>query len=203
MGDKRIMTVGFRDLERENELRSLYGEYKTLFIQAEEKLEEMRFFVAPMLEHRDALDHLMRYLEKSVVPDILQADENEQEREKKAREEAVDELKNAIDHEYRAYFDVADYVCITVRKRIADSLRHVPKWKIRSKWENYIEDKNRIREISDKIVKIRSDRKSRHESIEEYKKLMQEVFEVHDKFVGEIEPRLWGFPKQRNQKKDK
>jgi len=35
-----------------------------LFIRAEECLDEMKFFVAPMLEHRDALEHIMRYMEK-------------------------------------------------------------------------------------------------------------------------------------------
>lgn len=44
--------------------KNLYNTYlnsKKLFIRAEELLEQMNFFAAPLVEHRDALDHVMRY----------------------------------------------------------------------------------------------------------------------------------------------
>lgn len=180
-----------RDLEKEKELWDAYSDYKKLFIQAEELLEEMRFFVAPMLEHRDALDHMMRYLQKTV------------QRDETAKEEALDELKKAIDHEYRAFFDVADYICITVRSRIFDSIKHTPKWRIRSKWTTYSEDRRRIIEISEKIVEIRNDRQPQSDSVKAYVKIMDEVFSFHKDFVEEIEPALKGFGKSNKCKKTK
>lgn len=183
--------MDFRDLEKEEELRTIYNEYKTLFIRAEEQLEEMRFFVAPMLEHRDALDHMMRYLQKTV------------QRDEVAKEKALDELKMAIDHEYRAFFDIADYICITVRSRIYDSIKHTPNWRIRSKWTTYSEDRRRITEISEKIVNIRNARETRSDSVKAYVKMMDEVFSLHKDFVEEIEPALKGFGKSNKCKKTK
>ena len=44
-----------------HDLHISYDSTKKLLIHAEEKLSAMELYPAPLLEHRDALDHLMRY----------------------------------------------------------------------------------------------------------------------------------------------
>ena len=44
-----------------HDLHISYSSTKKLLIHAEEKLRAMELYPAPLLEHRDALDHLMRY----------------------------------------------------------------------------------------------------------------------------------------------
>lgn len=165
-----------KEVEYKRQLREVYKAYKELFIQAEEKLEEMGFFVAPMLEHRDALDHLMRYF---TLTD-----------EKEITVEALEQLDKALGHEFRAYFDVADYICITVRSKIADSFKGIPKKKIRLKWEQYSEVKRNIVKISDDIATIRFNRSAQIESIREYEKVLKNVFKIYDDFICNIEPLL-------------
>lgn len=147
-----------------------------MFIRAEEKLEEMDFFVAPMLEHRDALDHLMRY--------FFLVSENS------VTQEAVEQLEKALGHEYRAYFDVADYICITVREKIAESLKGIPKRKMKTLWETYSDVKNKVVKISDEISEIRFERKGDMDSVKKYEGMLQEIFEIYDDFICNIEPRL-------------
>lgn len=165
-----------KDIACKRELQDSYEAYKKLFIRAEEKLEEMDFFVAPMLEHRDALDHLMRY--------FFLVSENS------VTQEAVEQLEKALGHEYRAYFDVADYICITVREKIAESLKRIPKRKMKTVWETYSDVKNRVVKISDEISEIRFERKGDMDSVKKYEGMLQEIFEIYDDFICNIEPRL-------------
>lgn len=165
-----------KDSDYKEELQKIYSAYKKLFIQAEEKLEDMKFFVAPMLEHRDALDHLMRYFRMTNGGEIS--------------EEALGQLEKAVEHEFRAYFDVADYICITVRNIIAERLKRVPKRKIKSVWKEYLDIKQEIVKISDDIADIRFERREKFASIEKYNQVLMQVFKVYDDFVCKIEPCL-------------
>lgn len=165
-----------KDSDYKEELQKIYSAYKKLFIQAEEKLEDMKFFVAPMLEHRDALDHLMRYFSITNGKEIT--------------EEALRQLDKAVEHEFRAYFDVADYICITVRSIIAERLKGVPKRKIESVWEEYLDIKKEIVKISDDIADVRFERREKIASIEKYGQVLTRVFKIYDDFVCKIEPNL-------------
>lgn len=91
-----------------NELEQAYAASKQLLIDSEEKLNRMRIFPAPLLEHRDALDHLMRYSRIYNEYGLC--------------ESAINELSNAKQHEIRAFFDIADYICVVIRSEIADTL---------------------------------------------------------------------------------
>ena len=178
MADIEKQNVDLREKEGKykTELQDIYNAYKKLFIQSEEKLEEMSFFVAPMLEHRDALDHLMRYFSLT--------------NEKEITEEALKQLEKAVNHEFRAYFDVADYICITVRNKIAESLKRVSKKKIKSVWHDYLEIKQEIVKISDEIADVRFKRSGKFTSVNEYNQVLKKVFEIYDDFVCKIEPYL-------------
>lgn len=158
------------------DIKYAYDEYKNLFICAEEFLEGMRFFLAPMVEHRDALDHLMRYFGLK--------------NESGLSENAIKELEEALEHEIRAYFDTADYVCINVRKEIDDSLKEISSWRIKKVWNKYAEIKKRIVNVSEEIAEIRKNRTGRIEHVTRYQKVLTEVFDIYKYFAKEIEPRI-------------
>ena len=178
MGDieNQNMDLREKDSKYKEDLQNIYNAYKKLFIQAEEKLEEMSFFVAPMLEHRDALDHLMRYFSLT--------------NEKEITEEALRQLDKAVGHEFRAYFDVADYICITIRNKIAERLKGVSKKKIESVWQEYLDIKQEIVKISDEIADVRFGRRGKMASVNEYEQVLKKVFRIYDDFVCKIEPHL-------------
>lgn len=153
-------------------LSTTYTECKRLFIRAEEILEPMKFFVAPLIEHRDALDHLMRYIPI------------------KGTSEALKELNSALGHEIRAYFDVADFVCITVRDEISTSLKKIKPKDIKKIWGDYCSVKEKIVSFSEEIARIRQNRKGSLEDIEKYKDALEEVFSIYELYKTKIEPNI-------------
>ena len=157
-------------------LYKAYIESKNLFISAEEILERMSFFVAPIIEHRDALDHIMRYFNYKSEDGLT--------------ERAIKELDRALEHELRAYFDIADFVCITIRQEIASSLKNVSSRKIKKIWNDYIDVKNRIAKVSDELVGIRQNRGSSLEHLEKYLPVMEEILDIYKFFNSNIEPQI-------------
>lgn len=159
-----------------NNLYNTYMESKSLFIYAEELLEQMSFFVAPVLEHRDALDHIMRYFDLKNKEGLSEA--------------VVKELDRALAHELRAYFDIADYVCITVRQQISDSLKKVSVRKINKIWDEYSIIKRRIVNASEEIAEIRQSRNGSLKHIEKYKPIMAEMLDIYKTYTINIEPQI-------------
>lgn len=163
-------------LEYKNNLYKTYIASKNLFIRAEEQLEQMSFFVAPMIEHRDALDHIMRYFEYKNSEGLS--------------EKAIKELDRALEHELRAYFDIADFVCITVRQEIATSLKGVSSRKIKKIWSDYVLIKQKISNVSNELAEIRQNRGTSLEHLEKYMPVMDEVLEIYDFYNINIEPKI-------------
>lgn len=158
------------------EIHYAYSSSKKLFIDAEEKLSKMGTFLAPLLEHRDSLDHIMRFYEYT--------------RDGKFTEEALRELANARAHEIRAYFDIADYICIGVRAEIASELDHLNGWQIKKVWKDYIAIKAEVASISDEIAAIRKVRIDTLSYIDKYEKVIQKLFKLHTRFESKIKPEL-------------
>lgn len=83
---------------------------KRLMLLAEETDEQFRTFLPPFKEQHSALDHLCRA--QSVLVD-LKAD---------TEDYTLRNLDRALGHEYRAFFDTADWLALTIRKSINDLL---------------------------------------------------------------------------------
>lgn len=165
-----------REKQYRRDLHNTYKESKNLFICAEELLEQMSFFVAPVLEHRDALDHIMRYFDLKSKDGLS--------------EEAIKELDRALSHELRAYFDIADYICITIRQQIANSLKQINSKKIQKVWDEYIDIKKRVVKASEEIAEIRQNRSSSLMHIEKYKPVIEEMISIYKVYVTNIEPEI-------------
>jgi hypothetical protein len=92
-------------------LVELHNRIKALLLFAEECEIEHRTFMAPVIQQRDALDHIMRA----------------QAAELGMREGGDDyiatNLDKALGHCYRAFFDIADWLSTRLRERILDALK--------------------------------------------------------------------------------
>lgn len=169
-----------------SEIHTAYTESKRLFINTEERLPQMKFFPAPLLEHRDAMDHIMRYydyLKKSKeMPDASDG--------KKYAEMALGELKNAKAHEIRAYFDTADYACIIIRDEIASVINKLTVKQIESVWEDYKSIKTKVVDASREVAKLRNDRVDNIEFIDQYKVVLDEMFDIFEDFSTRVLPKI-------------
>lgn len=159
-----------------NELEQAYTAAKQLLIESEEKLTRMRLFPAPLLEHRDALDHLMRY---SRIYNELGLCES-----------AVNELNNAKQHEIRAFFDIADYICVIIRSEINDTLSVLNARQIKNIWADYETVKKRVVDISERIAAIRKDRTETVDRIETYQDAVSEMFDIYYYYQLNVLPKV-------------
>lgn len=158
------------------EIYQAYSASKQLYIDAEEKLSRMNIFLAPLLEHRDALDHIMRFYEYTHAG--------------KFTEDTLKELANARAHEIRAYFDVADFICIGIREDISSGLDALSGWQIKKVWNDYIKMREEVSSISDDIAAIRKGRIDTLTYIEQYAKVIKRLFEIHVDYERKYLPML-------------
>ncbi len=158
-------------LELLSSISEIYAFNKKYFIKAEECMDTMDLFIAPLIEHRDALDHIMRYFNNIDKADIKQLDK-------------------ALGHEVRAFFDVADYICINIRSSISKNLEKMSPKKIQKIWSDYIKEKEKIRKISDEIAQIRLERSESKESVLNYIRILDEIFDLYNNYSINIDPRI-------------
>jgi hypothetical protein len=89
----------------------VHNHVKELVIFAEELDIESETFVQPFLEQRSALDHVMRC---QAAKFGVRTDAPEGYAQKN--------LDKALGHLYRTFFDVADWICISIKIRLAGVL---------------------------------------------------------------------------------
>lgn len=159
------------------DLYTVYFENRKLYIEAEELSVNMNMYIAPLVEHRDALDHIMRCFEK-----LNQGNKDFQK-----------EIESALGHELRAYYDIADYICINIREYISDALNHMRTKDIRKMWVEYERKKREVLAISVEIAKIRNERRASIESVYKYRdNVMPRLFEIYKDFVENHETHIRG-----------
>lgn len=108
----------------------LYGHTKDLILCGEEWSEELTAFIQPVLEHRNAYDHLIRILAARPTAkdfpdddDIIDLEDSLDVIADASRERAIHLNLHAMwRHQFRAFFDVADFLSIQLRKQIVDVL---------------------------------------------------------------------------------
>lgn len=103
--------------------------------------------------------------------------------------EAEEELA-AVSHEIRAFFDTADFICINVRKQMAESLKRISTRKLKKVWPEYWDIKKRIFDLSDDIAVIRKERKGRITYVHRYEKEMEELWKIYRDFELNILKKL-------------
>lgn len=158
------------------EIDIAYTACKKAFISSEEKLSGLNMFPAPLLEHRDALDHIMRYWRIVQTQGIS--------------ESAIKELDNAKHHEIRAFYDVADYTCILIRDDIATTLSFLSKKQIQSVWAEYQKVSSKVVSFSSKLAEIRARRTESIATIEEYETALHDLHDTYEFFQLNVLPKV-------------
>ena len=120
-----------------DEISQVHMYTKHYLLMAEELSEDGVTFLQPLKEHRDAYDHLTR------IYALPLKDTKGVEKEKYI----MDNLKKAFGHEYRAFFDTADWLTYICRKYIRTELSYnAKKNKYKCEYTDYEEIKEFINE---------------------------------------------------------
>ncbi|MFZ3116087.1 MAG: hypothetical protein WA133_02665 [Syntrophales bacterium] len=97
-----------------SKLIEIHNHAKSVFLLAEEFDPESKDFIQPAMELRHGLEHIIR-----AQAAILDINSGESHKDPDYIEHSFDK---AIGHEYRAFFDAADWLSVSIRKRIIETL---------------------------------------------------------------------------------
>jgi hypothetical protein len=153
-------------------LYNIHEHTKFFIIRAEEL--GFKSYLGPMNELRNAYEHVIRY--QTAVTGI---------QENKNEDYICTNLKKAIGHEYRAFFDAADWLSMMLRKSIIEQLQPYSPTNIRKAIPNYHSDiRPRIDEITEEISKIRCCKDIGNgidllPSVEQYYNMLNELLEIY------------------------
>lgn len=100
--------------ERWGRLIEIHNHAKSVFLLAEEFDPESKDFIQPAMELRHGLEHVVR-AQAALLK--INSDAGVQ-----SHEYVAHSFDKAIGHEYRAFFDAADWLSVRMRERITDTL---------------------------------------------------------------------------------
>jgi len=127
-------------------LIEIYNHSKALHMLAEEIDPEHETFVAPLIQHRDTLDHILRAKagELKMLPDTDD-------------EHANRNLDKALGHAYRAFFDVADWLGVLLREKALAPLNGRTTECIQAVMPEYFTSWRRtLDDAAERLVEVRS-----------------------------------------------
>lgn len=183
----------FQNAEKWNLLVQLHNYCKSLLLKAEELDPKHEFYFPPLIQQRDALDHIVRAEFALIYPDKLP--KGKDGNPEPATEYAEKQMVKAIGHAYRAFFDAADWLSIIVRERIRGVLANYTRKTIYSVLPEYAEQlEPRIDQICLEIATLRKGKDIGHEGkvidgVEQYIALINEL-EEHAMKIMQAQPRL-------------
>lgn len=164
------------------EMSQVHMYTKHYLLIAEELSEEGVSFLQPLKEHRDAYDHLSRIFALSLKLDDTNGDEESY---------ILDNVKKAFGHEYRAFFDMADWFTYICRKYIREELsRKVTRKKYQERYD-FENTKEFINELPLYIAKFREKKDVSKEQpilteVLEYKKVMDKLLVIYQQVQESI-----------------
>ena len=159
-------------------ISTIHNITKELYIISEEYSDELSSFIQPIKELKDAYEHIVRANSNMYSNE---ADENY----------IITNMEKAIGHEYRAFFDTSDFLCIILRGKINDILKNYTYQQIISVWSDYKDVRNKILQITEKIISVRLKKdigtsQKMYELVKEYESIVKELinyYKVIDKDV--------------------
>lgn len=123
---------------------------RNYLLYAEECAEKGELFLQPLKEHRDAYEHLMRCYSISLLKN-----EHTQEYQQKYIHENINK---ALGHEYRAFFDTADWLTYILRRGLRERLQQCGEDKCNVLFDNYAEIKDFINALPAEIAQLRAEK---------------------------------------------
>lgn len=160
-----------------DEISQVHMYTKHYLLITEEISEEGVTFLQPLKEHRDAYDHLVRVF-------ALPMKETEGVDVEKY---ILDNVKKAFGHEYRAFFDTADWFTYICRRYIREELTFsAKKKKYEEVYDDFQEVKEFINEVPFRVAKYREEKDVSNEAsilseVLDYKNTMDRLLEIYKK----------------------
>jgi hypothetical protein len=162
----------------------IHNHTKSVFLCAEEFDSQFLDFVQPVLELRNAFEHIIR----------LKAAELGINNEKDADSDNYipHSFNKALGHEYRAFFDAADWFSVCIRERIIKILTQYSSECIDAVLPNYYSE---LRPAIDKtcqdIAKIRgakdvSKSKDLLVEVNQYRKVIEQLLEIYEQIMNSV-----------------
>lgn len=158
------------------EMSQIHMYTKHYLLIAEELSSEGVTFLQPLKEHRDAYDHICRILALSI------RDDKNDKSDKYVY--ILDNIKKAFGHEYRAFFDMADWFTYICRKYIREELSRKAIRKMYQEKFDFEDTKKFINELPLYVAKFREEKDISNEQpileeVLEYKKVMDKLLIIY------------------------
>lgn len=159
-----------------NELSEIHKYTKHYLLIAEEISEEGVAFLQPMKEHRDAYDHLIRIFSLPI---------KELNEKFNPEEYVLDNVKKAFGHEYRAFFDMADWFTYICRKYIREELTYSSvRKRYEEKYKDFDEVRKFINQVPFDVAKYREDKDVSNDEqllseVLSYKEIMDKLLKIY------------------------
>ena len=110
----------FEDRSQWELLVQVHNTTKTLLLKTEEVDPVHEFYYPPLMQQRDALDHIMRAAFAWVNPETIASQKDADGKPQDPGKYASRQIDKALGHAYRALFDAADWLSIVFRERIRE-----------------------------------------------------------------------------------
>jgi len=181
------------DQKKWNSLVKIHNCTKSILLKAEEIDQRHEFFFPPLIQQRDALDHIMRAMFALACPDEFTKTRGAEGTDIEAY--ATRQLDKAIGHAYRALFDAADWLSIVYREQIRQMLGDYSRQTIHSRFSDMAQCiEPRIDAISTRIAELRMEKDIGNDDqiiagVVEYQNLLDEL-EQHWRRVRDMVPEL-------------
>lgn len=153
----------------------IYFLTKHYLLLAEELSEDFNTFFQPVKEHRDAFDHIARVYGYKLLKDDIK----DVESYRKAN------MKKAIGHAYRAFFDTADFLSYVCRRKIRELLQGKTREEIIKNYPQYDDARRLLYELPEQIAEIRENKDvSDNEcklikEVEEYRVILDKLLQIY------------------------
>lgn len=166
-----------------NDICKIHLFTKHYLLLAEELSSEGELFLQPLKEHRDAYDHVIRvYAAKN---HINEAGDSEAYMQKN--------MSKALGHEYRAFFDTADWLTLICREKINSLLQGKTRCDIEKKYPDYKELKRMLLSLPDEIAQLRENKDIGKNGtnvlneVDQYVKILEKLLFYYRELVVAIE----------------
>lgn len=153
----------------------IYFLTKHYLLIGEELSEEFDTVLQPVKEHRDAFDHIARvYGHQFLQEEIRDIDAYR-----------IGNMKKAVSHVYRAFFDTADFLSYVCRKKIRVLIEKRSREEILEAYPGYEDTKQMLNEVPFKIARIRenkdisTDDSQIIEEVGRYKDILDDLLEAY------------------------
>lgn len=158
----------------------IYFLTKHYLLIGEELSEDFDTVIQPVKEHRDAFDHIAR------VYGLKFLQENIPDKEAYC----ISNMKKAVGHAYRAFFDAADFLTYVCRKKIRELLHNRDQDEIVRYYPDYPNVKQMLIDVPFQIAEIRKnkdvsvDDRALISEIEGYRKILDELLDAYKAVYG-------------------